>query len=48
MYIQPLWYVTGVTTVLSGLGYIDGSGLKKIVKGTKNRIKNMDRDSDEK
>jgi hypothetical protein len=29
--IEPLWYVTGVTTILSGLGYLDGSGLKKLI-----------------
>eukprot|EP01035_Chromulina_nebulosa_P023991 gene23991-31146_t len=29
-YIEPLWWISGATTVVSGLGYIDGSGLKSI------------------
>ena len=35
LYIEPLWYITGVTTILSGLGYIDGSGFRKIVTKVK-------------
>lgn len=30
--VEPLWYVTGASTLLSGLGYLDGSGLKNQVK----------------
>jgi hypothetical protein len=26
--IEPLWYITTCTTLWSGLGYLDGSGLK--------------------
>ena len=26
--MEPLWYFTGATTVCSGLGYLDGSGVK--------------------
>ncbi len=29
-YIEPIWYLTAITTILSGIGYLDGSGLKKI------------------
>ena len=28
--LEPLWYVTGFTTVVSGLGYLDGSGIRKM------------------
>ena len=28
--LEPLWYVTGTTTILSGLGYLNGSGIRKI------------------
>ena len=28
--MEPLWYLTGATTVLSGLQYCDGSGMKRI------------------
>ena len=30
VYIEPLWWITAVTTLGSGVGYLDGSGLKKI------------------
>ena len=30
VYIEPLWWITTVTTLGSGIGYLDGSGLKKI------------------
>jgi cardiolipin synthase len=30
--IEPLWYITAVTTVGSGLGYLDGSGIKRVSK----------------
>lgn len=33
--IEPLWWITGTTTVLSGVGYLDGSGLKEIVGSKK-------------
>lgn len=29
--LEPLWWVTASTTVWSGLGYIDGSGLRRVV-----------------
>jgi phosphatidylglycerophosphate synthase len=28
--LQPLWYLTGLTTVASGLQYVNGSGMKKL------------------
>lgn len=28
-YLEPLWYLTAVTTVTSGLGYLNGSGLNR-------------------
>jgi cardiolipin synthase (CMP-forming) len=28
--LEPLWFVTAATTVGSGLGYLDGSGLRKL------------------
>ncbi len=28
-FIEPLWYITAVTSVGSGLGYLDGSGLNR-------------------
>jgi cardiolipin synthase len=30
--IEPLYWITGVTTVGSGLGYLDGTGIKRIGK----------------
>jgi len=30
--IEPLWYITAVTTASSGLGYIGGSGVRRIGK----------------
>lgn len=39
-YIEPLWYITAMTTILSGLGYMDGSGLRKIVTKVKDRSNN--------
>lgn len=30
--IEPLWYVTAVTTVGSGLAYLDGTGFKRLGK----------------
>ena len=39
LYIEPLWYITATTTIASGLGYIDGSGLKKIIMTGKNGMK---------
>lgn len=32
IFVEPLWWITAVTTVGSGLSYLDGSGLKKIAK----------------
>lgn len=29
-FIQPLWYLTGLTTIASGLQYVTGVGLKKV------------------
>lgn len=29
--MEPLWYITAASTVLSGLGYMNGSGMRKIV-----------------
>ena len=31
-FIQPLWWICGATTITSGLGYINGSGMKNIKK----------------
>jgi cardiolipin synthase len=28
--IEPLWWITGTTTILSGVSYIDGSGIRRI------------------
>ena len=28
--MEPLWYLTAVTTTASGLGYLDGSGMKAL------------------
>jgi cardiolipin synthase len=30
--IEPMWWIISVTTVGSGLGYLDGSGIKRIPK----------------
>lgn len=30
--VEPMWWITAVTTVGSGLSYLDGSGLKRIPK----------------
>jgi cardiolipin synthase len=27
--IEPLWYITPITTIASGLGYLNGSGLNR-------------------
>jgi hypothetical protein len=27
-YIEPLWWITATTTIMSGLGYLDGSAIK--------------------
>jgi cardiolipin synthase (CMP-forming) len=40
-YIQPLWYLTAVTTLGSGVQYLNGNGLKKIRSGS--QIKNRKR-----
>eukprot|EP01038_Epipyxis_sp_PR26KG_P009945 gene9945-13378_t len=32
IYIEPLWWITGCTTIGSGIGYLDGSGIRKAVK----------------
>eukprot|EP00597_Dinobryon_sp_UTEXLB2267_P008996 CAMPEP_0170084762 /NCGR_PEP_ID=MMETSP0019_2-20121128/19854_1 /TAXON_ID=98059 /ORGANISM="Dinobryon sp., Strain UTEXLB2267" /LENGTH=185 /DNA_ID=CAMNT_0010300965 /DNA_START=165 /DNA_END=722 /DNA_ORIENTATION=+ len=34
-YIEPLWWMTGTTTVVSGLSYLDGSGVRMKKKITK-------------
>jgi hypothetical protein len=30
--LEPIWYITAATTIGSGVGYIDGSGLRKLKK----------------
>lgn len=30
--ISPMWYITGTTTLVSGLGYLDGQGIKSNIK----------------
>ena len=38
--IEPLWWITAVTTAGSGLGYLDGTGLKRIgIKGVGRKMK---------
>jgi cardiolipin synthase (CMP-forming) len=32
IFVEPLWWITAVTTVGSGLSYLDGSGLRRIAK----------------
>jgi hypothetical protein len=32
--LEPLWYATAATTIFSGIGYLDGSGLRKLRKET--------------
>ena len=32
-HLEPLWWITGTTTVLSGLGYVTGSGVRRL-RGT--------------
>jgi hypothetical protein len=34
--LQPLWYLTASTTVLSGIQYLDGSGMRKLSSEHKN------------
>jgi hypothetical protein len=34
--LVPLWYLTGTTTLLSGMQYLDGSGMKSIAPGQAN------------
>jgi len=31
-YIEPLWYLTALTTIGSGIGYMDGTGVRRISK----------------
>lgn len=33
-HLEPLWWITTVTTVASGVMYMDGSGLKKIERSS--------------
>lgn len=28
VYIEPMWWITATTTIMSGLGYLDGSAIK--------------------
>lgn len=30
--LEPLWWTTGITTILSGLSYLDGRGIRRISK----------------
>lgn len=34
--LEPLWYLTAGTTILSGLQYLDGSGMRKLSSEHKN------------
>lgn len=31
-YIEPMWWITATTTIASGVGYLDGSGIKRLKK----------------
>ena len=35
IFVEPMWWITAVTTVGSGMSYLDGSGLKRISKSGK-------------
>ena len=35
--LEPLWYISAATTIGSGLGYLDGSGLKQLGDSNRNR-----------
>lgn len=37
-YLEPLWWITASTTVLSGLGYLDGSGVKQVAQSMKSKF----------
>lgn len=37
-YIEPLWWITAVTTIGSGIGYIDGSGVRRLSKSNVGRL----------
>lgn len=28
--IEPMWWITATTTLWSGLGYLDGSGIRRV------------------
>lgn len=37
--LEPMWWITGGTTILSGLGYLDGSGIKQFAQEVKKKAK---------
>ena len=37
-YIEPLWWITTVTTIGSGIGYIDGTGIRRLSKPNIGRL----------
>ena len=37
-YIEPLWWITAVTTIGSGIGYIDGHGIRRLSKPNIGRL----------
>lgn len=42
--LEPLWWITATTTLGSGLGYLDGSGLKRVSKSGEYRNIELDTD----
>ena len=37
-YIEPLWWITAVTTIGSGVGYLDGTGVRRLSKAGIGRL----------
>jgi cardiolipin synthase len=37
-YIEPLWWITAVTTIGSGIGYLDGTGVRRLSKSGIGRL----------
>lgn len=40
MYVEPLWWITSITTAASTVGYLDGSGLRHLSKQGEGRGNN--------